>query len=355
MKQLDIGIIGCGNMGKRLAKATAESYIVKLRCIADVEVQKTQPFASEMNARFYDNYEEMLISEHLDAVIIATPEPDHRDPVEKACAAGCHVFLEKPIATTLQDGQAIIDACASAGRKLMIGYILRFEPAYACIEETVRSGKLGRFLYAYARRLGSVALARQLGDRVTVTTFIAVHDIDQILWYHKVPAKSVTARAVWRKDQEETGTFDLAVMLIRFEDGALATIETGWALPEAEATCSGPAGWLPVTDYRMDVLGTKGRLWLDFLPMNLVGMFGNCWRFPDTRIWPSLQGETAGAQKSELEHFFNCIRYDRAPLVTGESALRSLEVVLAAEQSIEERREILVSSVTQAGKPKESK
>jgi len=340
MKQLKIGLIGAGFMGRNLAKVVVESPLAYLQSVADIDEISGRKVAKAFEAAFYSDYSEMLAKENLDAVLIATPEHLHRDPVEKACAAGCHIFLEKPIASNWEDGTAIVRSCTEAKRKLMVGYILRFEPAYAHIEEAIRLGSIGKFLYGYARRIGSINSAKRLGSRVTVTTYIAVHDIDQMLWYHDVPVSSVTAKAVYGRVFEEVGTYDLAITTMEFEDGAIATIETGWALPAIATGWSGPGSWIASPDTRTDILGTKGRLWLGLLPMSLMGVFEDNWRFPDTRLFPQLHGKTVSALRNELEHFFECILLDQSPLSTGDNALRSLEVLLAAERSIAEKRPI---------------
>ena len=81
---------------------------------------------------------------------------------------------------------------------------------------------------------------------------------------------------------------------------------------------------------------SQGSLNLDFTPMNLFGVDREGWKLPDTRHWPSMQGKLVGAVKLEMEHFFDCVLNDRLPLISGEDGRRSLEVMLAAEQSIAE-------------------
>ncbi|MGC9529625.1 MAG: Gfo/Idh/MocA family protein [Candidatus Bipolaricaulaceae bacterium] len=151
----------------------------------------------------YETCGEMLEREQLDGVIIATPEHLHVDPVVQAAEAGCHIFLEKPMARTLDQADQVIAACRGNRCKLMIGYILRFEPAYIEIKRAVAGGNIGEFKSAYGRRNGTIDEARRLGGRTTVTNYIAVHDIDQILWYHPgVEVRSVYARAVRGRVQE---------------------------------------------------------------------------------------------------------------------------------------------------------
>jgi predicted dehydrogenase len=280
----------------------------------------------------------MLSHHRPDAVIVATPEASHLEPVMAAAQAGCHIFLEKPMATTLEDADSIIKTCTSAGVKLMIGYILRFEVSYAMIKSAITEGSIGRFLSAYARRMATINEARRLGGRVSPVSYIGVHDIDQFLWYHPVPVKSVYAKALYGRVWEELGTYDSAWMMIEFEDGALGVHEVGWCLPEEWAGWQQPASWGGFADVRMNVIGAEGNLNLDFTPMDLFGVDRDGWKLPDTRHWPSMHGKLVGAARLELEHFFDCVLEDKQPLVSGEDGRRSLEVMLAAERSIAEGR-----------------
>jgi len=282
----------------------------------------------------YADFYEMLDQHHPDAVIVATPESDHLEPVKAAAQAGCHVFLEKPMATSLEDADSITKACAEAGVKLMIGYILRFEASYALIKSAIDEGSIGRFLSAYARRVISINEARRLGGRVSPVTYIGVHDIDQMMWYHPVPVKSVYAKALHGRVWEELGVYDTAWMMIEFEDDALGVHEVGWCLPEEWAKWGRPSSWGGFGDVRMNVVGTQGALNLDFTPMNLFGVDREGWKLPDTRHWPTMHGKLVGAAKLELEHFFDCILEGKEPSVTGKDGRNSLEVMLAAEKSI---------------------
>jgi predicted dehydrogenase len=188
--------------------------------------------------------------------------------------------------------------------------------------------------------MATITEARRLSGRVSPLTYIGVHDIDQFLWYHPVPVKSVYAKATKGRVWEELGTFDSAWLMIEFEDGALGVHEVGWTLPEEWAKWKTPTTWNGFGDVRMNVTGTEGNLFLDFTPMNLYGVNREGWKMPDTRHWPTLHGKMIGAAKLEIEHFFDCVLNDKKPLVTGADGLRSLEVMLAAEKSIAEGEKI---------------
>ena len=334
MGELTFAVIGAGFMGSLLARASCELPNVKLVAAADVEFSHAHSLTEQLGGQPYDDYQEMLHQNPVNAVIIATPEFDHLQPALAAIQAGCHIFIEKPIATTRQDAIAITSASKQAGVKLMVGHILRFETSYALIHSAIQEGSIGNFLSAYARRIANISEARRLKGRVTPLTYIGVHDIDQMLWYHPVPVKKVYARALKGRVWEELETYDLAWVWIEFEDGTIGILEVGWCLPEAWAKWEQPQSWGGFGDVRMNVIGSHGNLNLDFTPMNLFGVDMEGWKLPDTCHWPSIHGKLSGAVKQEVEHFFDCLSKNQSPLVSGQDGLQALEVVLAAEQSI---------------------
>ncbi len=337
MREVSFTVIGSGFMGGVLARVGYELPYARCVGAADIDLERAKNLTTAYGGNPYQDFEQMLSHEQPDAVIVATPEPDHLEPVRAAARHGCHVFVEKPLATSLDDADKIILACKEANVRLMVGYILRFETSYALIKTAIEEGSIGKFLSAYARRIATIDEARRLKGRVSPVSYIGVHDIDQILWYHPAAVKSVYARALYGRVFEELGTYDSAWMMIEFADGALGVHEVGWCLPEEWAKWRRPAGWGGFGDVRMNVLGSEGNLNLDFTPMNLFGVDREGWKLPDTRHWPAVNGKLAGAAKLEVEHFFECVLNDRQPLVSGEDGRRSLEVMLAAERSIRER------------------
>lgn len=338
MQDINFAVIGSGFMGKVLARVGQELPYARCVAAADTVLANAQELVELYGGHAYQDYEEMLDRERVDAVIVATPEYLHPDPVLAASKKGAHVLVEKPIATTLADADAMIQGCKDAGVKLMVGHILRFEVNYAMIHAAIAEGNIGRFLSAYARRVTPIGEARRLGGRVSPITYIAVHDIDQMLWYHPTPIKSVYARALKGRVWDELQTYDSAWLTIEFEDGALGVHEVGWCLPEEWAGWSTPSSWGGFGDVRMNVIGTDGVLNLNFTPMDLYACDREGWKLPDTRHWPGMNGKLVGAAKLEMEHFFECMLEGKEPLVGGEEGRRSIEVMIAAEQSIAEDR-----------------
>jgi predicted dehydrogenase len=328
-------------MGALHARAVAESGFGRLVALADPEPDRAGAIAGPHGAVAYADFEEMLAREELAAVVVATPESLHRDPVVKAAKHGCAVLCEKPLAASLDDADTMIAACDAAGVPLMVGYILRFEPAYARIQQAVAAGTIGRFLTGYGRRNAPISEGQRSGGRTTLINYLAVHDLDQILWYHPKEVVRVSAKAVRGRVFQQLGVADFTWIMAEFADGALAIVESGWALNEGWAGWATPAAWGGFGDVEMNVIGTEGVVSLDFTPMNLYGVDAQeGWKLPDTRHWPVINGRLVGAIRNEVDYFLSCVQTGQPPLIDGRCARKSLAVAIAADRSIDLGREV---------------
>ncbi|MFM9105644.1 MAG: Gfo/Idh/MocA family protein [Chloroflexota bacterium] len=341
MERTRIGVVGAGFMGGLHARAVAESGTGAVVAIADPDTARAATLAAQWGGAVYPSHEAMLAAERLDGVVVATPEPLHREAVAAAAARGCAVMVEKPIAHTLEDADAMIAACEGAGVPLLVAYILRHEPAYARINQAVRAGTIGRPLTFYGRRNAPIGEGRRLAGRTSVINYLAVHDLDQMLWSHREPVRRVTARAVRGRIFAEYGVADFTWIMAEFADGALAVVESGWALSDGWASWTQPADWGGFGDVELNVIGADGVLSLDFTPMNLYGVDASeGWKLPDTRHWPTINGRLAGAIRAEGDHFLRVVRREEPPIVDGREARRSLEIGIAADRSIAEDRPV---------------
>lgn len=337
---LDVAVIGAGFMGALHARAIAESPTARLAAVVDPDLDRAGDIGTRYGAAVYPDHHRMLATERPRAVVVCTPEREHRAPVLDAAAHGCAILVEKPMAATLADADAMIAICRQHRVPLMVGYILRFEPAYARIKQAVAEGMVGRLLTAYARRNAPIGEGVRLAGRTTVVNYLAVHDADQMLWYHPAAVSRVTARAVQGKIHEAHGVADFAWTTLEFADGALGTIESGWALAEGWAGWSQPTAWDGFGDVQMNVIGTDGVLSLGFTPMDVVGVDREGWKLPDTRHWPIVNGRLGGALRAEMDHFLACAATGESPLIDGAEGRRSLEIAIAANRSIHRDRPV---------------
>ena len=336
-----IGVVGAGVIGSQHIQVLSSLRHVRLAAVADSAPGLARKMAHPHGAAVYEDCARMLATETLDGVVVATPDPDHLRPVLEAAQKGCGILVEKPIATSLSDADAMIQACQEAGVVLLVGFVLRHEAHYVKLRQAVRAGSIGRMVSIFARRQNSEANAERLSAKTDPLTFLGIHDIDQILWLHAAPVRRVTAVAVKGALFERFGKPEVVFTTLEFADGAVAVVESGWSLPKSWANWSGPEGWKPTGSMRMDVNGNQGYLSLDFRAPSLVGVDNQGgWKFPETRHWPEVHGKITGALRLQMEHFIDCLAGEAAPIADGCSARRALAVVLAAQESLNAGRPV---------------
>jgi len=335
MKKIRVGVIGVGHMGSRHARACHESLLADLVAVVSVDEAEAKRVAEKYNARAYTDFEEMISKERLDAVFVATPDHLHRDPVIRAAEEGIHIFCEKPLAHTLKDADLMIKATRKAGVKFMVGYILRFDTRYAAIKDAIDEGTIGTPLTVYSRRMGSKAVVKNILWKAYPELYLAVHDLDLALWYINDDPVKVIGEPIKADLYAKREIPDAMWILVRFKGGALAVIETGWMLTEKIFGWSKPSTWRPFGDVQLEVIGSKGSIYLDYSSMCLKAADEEGWKFPETLHWPSLHGRLTGSIVNEHEHFYRSILEDKEPLVTGEVARKSLEIALASRFSAE--------------------
>lgn len=335
MDKVRVGVIGAGLFGETHASVYSELPNVELVAVADMNADRAREVANVCGAKsHYGDWRGLVERDDIDAVSVVTPEGAHRDPVIEAANAGKHVLVEKPIATTLDDADAMIRAAERNDVKLMVGHILRFTPGYVQIKQAIDDGSLGEPIWAYSRRNGSLAQVRRIGGRISSILFLGIHDIDLLLWYFGGDVDRVFCESVNKEVSRNFGVPDFSWLLMKFRGGALGSVETGWGLPEKWASWKRPSDWGPfAADIEVEVVGTKGAAFFDFPPMMVMGCDEEGFKFPDLIHRPRIHGRSEGAIKIELQHFTDCIQNDRVPIVSGKDGRKALEVALAAERS----------------------
>lgn len=329
MKQVKVAVVGAGYFGEYHSRVFSENRLAELTSIVDVRRERARRMAEKYNVKsYYTSLEEMLEKEDIDAVSVATPEFHHMDPVIAAAEDGKHVFVEKPIAHTLSDAEAMIKATKKV--KFMVGYLLRFDPRYAEGKRLISNGEIGEILSAWARRAGKKIVAERVGSWSNPLFYMAVHDIDLLNWYIESEAERVYAEARFNSLRDK-GVPDVIFSLIRYKNGVTVSLETNW---------SRPATWKYPLESRLHVSGTKGVAYIDIFDQGLKVYTDDEQFTPDTIHWPVTNNRIIGALREEMNHFLECIIFDQQPMVTGKDGLDSLKVALAIIESYEKRKVI---------------
>lgn len=256
-----VGVVGAGIFGVNhlnTFRQMAGSGLAGLAAVAEIDEKRAKWVEENYHVPVYLDYNEMIANEKLDVVTVATPDHVHSEVVLAALAAGKHVLCEKPLATTVKECQAMVDAAKKANLLLEVDFHKRFDPEHIAIRNRVVSGDFGRILY------GGVYME----DRIEVPVdwfphwaplsspgwFLAVHFIDLVRWIMGGSnGKTVFARGHRELLKKEYGvdTWDSLSALVEFQNGATITFDVSWILPrEFEA----------IVNQECRLVGTRG-LW----------------------------------------------------------------------------------------------
>jgi predicted dehydrogenase len=314
-------IAGCGLFGESHAAALQGLGDVQIAAVFDVNAAKAQQFAGRFSVPVVVQSLEDLIREGVDTIHVVTPESQHREPVVAALAAGKHVLVEKPFATTIKDCEAMMDAARTSRGMLMVGHILRFDLRYGALRERALAGAFGRMVNVSARRNRARA-GFELYQRIHPAICNSVHDIDVIL--SVAQSRVVRVRAFERRVRGyENPDFFLGFM--EFENGTLAEVQTSWLLPDA-------AG-VPLDDH-MQIIGEKGTAVLTLQPPAVSLWTEGGYSAPDTGYETRLGGAAYGALLNEIAYFYKCVRTGNPPaVITPAEATNAVRVALAMIES----------------------
>jgi len=174
-RSLKAAVIGVGAMGRHHARVYTALPTTALVGVADADADRAAQVASTYAVPAYSDYRDMLESERPDLVTVAVPTSLHQAVAVHAMESGAHVLVEKPIAATIGEAKAIIDRADALGRKLMVGHIVRFDPAIQALKQHLDAGELGRIFQIVCRRVGPFpARVRDVG----VVIDLAPRDLD---------------------------------------------------------------------------------------------------------------------------------------------------------------------------------
>jgi len=332
---LRISVVGAGLMGRFHARAVSEQPRTELADVVDASPE-AEAVAWERRARWLRDVDELLEGPSLpDAAIVSVPTSDHAPVALRLLQAGVPVLVEKPIASTLEEARALIDAARAAGATLAVGHVERFNPAVRALQERLRGDELGRVFQIHARRLSP--FPRRIGD-TGVAHDLATHDLDIMCRLAGTPVRISS-----ETDRKAHGTReDLLAALLRFDSGAIGLLEVNWLTPTKVR--------------QLTVTGERGMFVVDYLEQHLT-LYENA---QATERWPELDvfdGVTEGNVtryaipreepiRAQLDAFVDAVLGDAPVAVTGEEGLQVLELALAAIEANGRTIELAATTVS---------
>jgi myo-inositol 2-dehydrogenase / D-chiro-inositol 1-dehydrogenase len=353
MPPIKIAILGAGF----ISEIHCESYH---RFVPDAEVvavytrnaEKAQSFAQKHGiSQWYNDLDAIIQSSGADVIDICLPNFLHADATLKAATAGKHIIIEKPLAVTLEEADAMISACKKAGVKLMYAEELCFAPKYERVRQMVNEGAIGEIYMLKQSEKHSGPHSDWFYDINLagggVLMDMGCHGIAWFRWMLKnARAKSVYATMSTVLHKQRTKAEDNSVVIIEFENGVTGLVENSWAKHGG-------------MDDRSEVYGTGGVVYADLFMGNAAiayskNGYGYAMEKADTTVgWTFTIFEEAFNQgyPQELKHFIDCVQHNKEPLVTGEDGRAVLEIIYAAYASAAQGRKISLPFAPQVIKP----
>jgi predicted dehydrogenase len=336
-KRIRLASIGAGMIGHvhaEIASGIEECEYVAL-CDQDPAKEK---MAGRLGAKYYRDFREMIEKETLDGVMISLPNELH-EPVGSACAErGLHIFMEKPIASTIADAEKLIRSARANKVRLLIGHHRRFNPMMVATRDMVRGGELGEIvgisvlwcMYKPKEYFEVGPWRKQKGGGpILINT---IHEIDDLRFIYGEIGRvyAETSNKIRKFEVEDTVSISL-----RFKDGTPASILMSDAAPSLwgyECTMGENPFFYHTEGNIYHYLGTKasltfpGMLKVYYADPTKVG-----WQHPLTTT--RLPFKSKDPYPDQLRHFCRVIRGEQTPRTSGEDALRTLQVTMAVHES----------------------
>lgn len=324
-------LIGAGTMGSVHGEAFAKMENTFLAGIVDKNLEKAKKLAEKLQTKAFQTFEEAIGKlEKVEVVSICLPTPFHKTFLKKAADQGLHVICEKPLARNLNDAREMIEYCKEKAVKLFVGHVVRFFPEYVRAKKIMDEGTIGNVAVVRTYRGGGFPngsddwYANYESSGGLVLDMI-IHDFDFLRWcfgeVERVYAKSIKEGNLKR--------IDYSLVTLRFKSGVIAHVEGSWA-HQAFTT-------------RFELAGQSGIIEHDSSKTVPI-------------VFEGRKKSTAGGGVAvpesplkhnpyfvELDHFINCIKTDKDPIVSAEDAYKAMEIALSALKSIETGREVVIN------------
>jgi predicted dehydrogenase len=325
---LRIGIIGLGYWGPKLARNFHDLPGTTLAMASDLRQDRLDDIKNLYpDVEVTRNYKDLL-SDHLDAVVIATPVQAHYQLTREALLAGKHVLVEKPITSDSTQGLELLKLAEKKDRRLMVGHTFVYNPAVETIRQVIQSGELGDIYYLNATRVNLGLLQPD----INVMWDLAPHDLsilDYILNDDPVKVSAVGAVYV----NKSSNLPEVVYLNLRYRNDVLANLRVSWLDP--------------VKMRRLTVVGSKKMLVYDDIAENKLvlhdkGVDVPAYSVTEAEFHASYRNglETAipvewvEPLRAECGHFVDCIRNERSPRSDGENGLKIVKILESAQRSL---------------------
>ena len=317
-EDIKIAVVGSGYWGKNLVRNFYELEALQTVCDTDTN-RLNQMMKDYSGIKITTSFDEVLKDETIKALAIATPASTHYQLVKTALLKGKDVFVEKPLALTVKEGEELVKMSRDLGRVLMVGHILQYHPAAIKLKEMIDQGELGKIQYIYSNRLN----IGKLRTEENILWSFAPHDISLILMLLGEAPIKVSA---FGGDYLQRDLYDTTLTTLDFPSRVKAHIFVSWLHPFKEQKL------VVVGGKKMAVFDdmTKEKL---FLYPHKVQWVNRVPVAEKAEVEP-VPFKPAEPLKEECRHFLECVISRKNPMTDGEEGLRVLKVLEDAERSL---------------------
>lgn len=321
---MKVAVIGVGTMGRHHARVYSELPEADLVAISDSDSIRAESTANKFGIRSYTDHREMLEKEKPDAVSVVVPTAMHEKVGMDVLEAGVHLLIEKPISATIEEGTRLIEKARAMKKQLMIGHVVRFDPALQALKQKLDAGELGRIYQIFCRRAGPFPTRIQ---DVGVVIDLAPHDVDVMRFLTGSDPIRVHSETEQRIHTEHE---DLLWASLRFPDGVIGGLEINWLTP---------------TKVReVLVLGERGMFRADALTQDLYFYENSLVNDVQWATLQTIKGVSEGSMtryaiprfeplKAELQSFLKALQDGKPVPISGEDGLAALKISLALVES----------------------
>jgi predicted dehydrogenase len=317
-----------GYWGPNIARNVAQLSDAELAWCCDASEPNRARVAEQFpGVRFTGDIDEVLDDATVDAVALATPVPSHAGLALRVLEAGKHCFVEKPMAQSSADADAVVAAAEADDRVLMVGHLLEYHPGVMKLKELIDGGELGRILYIYGNRLN---LGKLRADENALWS-LGAHDVSVLLRLAGEEPYEVEARG---ESYMREAIEDVVFCFLRFRSGLAAHLHLSWLDPHKERrfTVVGETRMATFDDMALEGKVTVYDKGFDE-QTNSYGEYitrsGDIWSPRISNVEPL---------RTEVQHFVDCIRSGKRPISDGAAGLRVVRVLEALQQSLDASR-----------------
>lgn len=328
MNKVRVGVIGIGSWGQCHLEAYQACANAEIVAICDRNEARLRQVGERfgIDKRFVDV--EDFMRENLDLVSIVTFEDDHFHPAVAALRSGKHVIVEKPISTRLEEAQQMLAEAKSAGKHIIPGHLLRFDPRYAQIHQRIQSGRIGQVGSMYLKRSRQKSWFATY-QRIHTVYELTIHDLDLAIWYAQSRVTHVRSHARYLLKGDAP---DLLWSSLQFENGTIAFLQSNWLTPDAAGIAIADA---------VEVIGSEGKAYFDTEHAGLQVWEDTGRSSEEFDIHALVNGNAVGALRNEIDYICRCIGNGTEPShVSFEDAVHGIAVANAIVQSAEQGIEI---------------